>query len=135
MSSRRAFFTERHRLPAMLSLPAVTRHIRPLVAESKGMAREMPNMKKLIALSFQLNGCNSMSCGGFSGLFFRWNSCKQPPIGYNGLGFVEAPLREGWQSMNFKCMSFGLDRARSISGAGQMNIEYRTRNKIGRAHV
>jgi len=30
--------------------------------------------------------------------------------------------------MDFKCMSFGLGFTRSISGAGQMNIEYRTGN-------
>jgi len=30
--------------------------------------------------------------------------------------------------MDFKCVSFGPGRARSISGAGQINIEYRTRN-------
>jgi len=40
------------------------------------------------AVALNLNGCNSMICREYFGLFFGWNSCKQPPIGYNGLDYV-----------------------------------------------
>ena len=59
------------------------------------------------AVALYLTGCNSMSCGEFFDLFFGWNVCKRAPIGYNGLDYVEASLREGWQNMDFKCMSPG----------------------------
>jgi len=56
------------------------------------MGWEMSNMKKLPAVSFQLNGCNSMGCGEYLGLFFGWNVCNGAGFGYNGLDFVEASL-------------------------------------------
>jgi len=48
-----------------------------------------------------------MTCGEYFGLFFGWNACNGTPIGYNRLDYVEASLKEGWQSMDFKCMSPG----------------------------